>query len=181
MSTQQDLKHFPRTPYPFDQPHEFTGLASISEWLELSEEIEECHAESNALTPEGWIACDGQEDPTWVVGEPDWLEEGTKNAEITPGTLVEAESIPSSADITDSISDLSSPSETLAERTQPDDGAPETTQPLVSGDKSLSLRPPPTQCVIRKRSSEEEIQLPERKRPRLEKCKSSGSNFALCY
>ena len=60
---------FPRTPYPFDQPHadNFAGLKFVSDWLELPEESEEYYPESNALSPEDWIACNGQEDSTWVV------------------------------------------------------------------------------------------------------------------
>ncbi|KAM0718992.1 hypothetical protein Q7P37_004897 [Cladosporium fusiforme] len=172
MNTQPDHKHFPQTPYPFDQPHEFAGLASISEWLELSEQTEEYHAESNALTPEDWIACDGKEDPTWIVGELDWLEEDTKDPEVITGRSLEAESVPSSANSNESISDLSSPPETLAEQTQSNAEASGSTQPLISGDKSMPLRPTTPQGVTRKRnsqSSDEEFQLPERKRPRLER------------
>lgn len=164
---------FPRTPYPFEQPSadEFAGLASISDWLQLPEESEEYYPESNALTPEDWIACDGQEDPTWVVGELEWLEEGTKNADIVPGRLLGTESIASSAESTVSLSDLSSPQDTTGDQEQSHDQTAEYTLPPGSPDRPESFCPPPTRGVIRRRDSAEELQLPERKRPRLERCK----------
>lgn len=172
MANQSDYKPFPRTPYPFEQQNtdEFAGLASISDWLELSLAREEYHPEANALTPEDWIACNGQEDSTWVVGEPEWLEEVTAGAEIISGAPSRAESIPSPADVVASISDLSSPQDTLEEKSSADGEASHPTQPPAA-DVPLALCPPPNRGVIRRRGSEEELQLPERKRPRLERRK----------
>lgn len=168
MANQSDYKPFPRTPYPFEQQNtdEFAGLASISDWLELSLAREEYHPEGNALTPEDWIACNGQEDSTWVVGEPDWLEEVTAGAEIISGAPSKAESIASPADVVGSISDLSSPQDTLEEDVE----ASHPTH-LPAADVSAALCPPPNRGVVRRRGSDEELQLPERKRPRLERRK----------
>jgi hypothetical protein len=43
-----------------------------------------------------------------VVGEPDWLEEGTKHIEVAPGSLSEPESSSSSGNSTTSLSDITS-------------------------------------------------------------------------
>jgi hypothetical protein len=164
-ATYSIINPFPRTPYPFDQLNadNINGLASISEWLELPEQSEECHAESNALTPDDWIALDGQEDSTWVVGEPDWLEEATQNAEPVPGGPLETESSSCSTDTTASLADLYSPQDTLADPEESHEQAVE---------RTLSLYPPSPRGVVRRRDSEEELQLPERKRPRLGRCMS---------
>jgi hypothetical protein len=108
---------FLRTPYPFYElnTNGFIDLASISEWLEIPEESDDYHPESNTLTPEDWIAYNSQEDTIWVVGEPDWLKETTKNAEIVPGRLPRAESTSNSVDSTAYLSDLSSPEDTHAD------------------------------------------------------------------
>lgn len=173
MATRSTDEPFPRTPYPF---HAFNtdgsaDLAPISEWLEIPGADDDYHPESNALTPEDWIACDGQEDTTWVVGEPDWLEETIKNAEIVPGRLSRAESISSSVGSTAYHSDLSSPQDTHADPEQAHDQMPQYTFPPDATEKPSSLCPNSTRGVVRRRESGEELQLPERKRPRLERCK----------
>jgi hypothetical protein len=173
MATHSTGEPFPRTPYPFHElnTNGSTDLASISEWLEIPEESDDYHPESNALTPEDWIACNGQEDMTWVVGEPDWLEETTKNAEIVPGGLSRAESASSSVDSTAYLSDLSSPEDTHVGPEQAHDQMPEYTFPPDAMEEPSSLSSNTTRGVVRRRESGDELQLPERKRPRLERCK----------
>jgi hypothetical protein len=175
MATHAQGKPFPLTPYPFHRPDAdvSTGLASISEWLDLPEGSEEYHPEDNALTPEEWIACDGQEDATWVVGEPDWLEEGTKHMEAVPGGLSGPESSSSSGNSTTSLSDVTSPHDTSTNLELPQDQTEDYSLPIDIPDKTVPLYLNPMRGVIRRRDSEEEIQLPERKRPRLERRKSS--------
>jgi hypothetical protein len=173
MATYSTSEPLPRTPYPFHQPNanESTSLASISEWLETPGESDAYHPESNALTPEDWIACNGQEDTTWVVGEPDWLEETTKNAEIVPDSFSRPESIPSSVDSTACLSDLSSSQGTNTDPELPLNQMPDYTLPSDAMDKPDLLCLNPTRGVVRRRESGEESQLPERKRPCLERCK----------
>lgn len=87
-----DIPPFPRTPYPFDQPaqHSARALESISEWLELNrgnyqQENDNFNVETLALTPEEWLACNGGEDDAWVVGAPDWMNEGNGISTMTIG------------------------------------------------------------------------------------------------
>jgi hypothetical protein len=173
MATHAQGKPFPLTPYPFqrfdaDVP---IGLASISEWLDLPEQSEGYHPEDNALTPEEWIACDGQEDVTWVVGEPDWLEEGTKQIEVVPGDLSRPESSSSSGDSTTSISDLTSPHDANTNLELPQGQTEDHTLPIDIPDRTVPLGLNPMRGVIKRRASGEDIPPPERKRPRLERCK----------
>jgi hypothetical protein len=177
MAAHAQGKPFPLTPYPFHRPDAdvSTSLASISEWLDLPEESEEYHPEGNALTPEEWIACDGQEDATWVVGEPDWLEEGTKHIEVVPGDLSRPESSSFSGNSTTSLSDVTSPHDTNTNLEPPQDQTEDYSLPIDIPGRMVPPYLSPMRGVIRRRDSEEEIQLPERKRPRLERCKSSTS------
>lgn len=175
MAIHAQEKPFPLTPYPFqrfdaDVP---IGLASISEWLDLPEQSEGYHPEDNALTPEEWVACDGQEDATWVVGEPDWLEEGTKQIEAVPGDLSRPESSSSSGDSTTSISDFTSLHDTNTNLEHSQGQTEDHSPPIDIPDRTVPLGLNPMRGVIRRRDSEEEIPLPERKRPRLERCKSA--------
>lgn len=175
MATYPEDKPFPLTPYPFCQPNadESTSLASISEWLELPGENEAHDPESNALTPEEWIACNGQEDTTWVVGEPDWLDEGTKNVDIVSGRLLGLGSTSSSDGSIVSPDYDSSSQDTDADFDQPQDQVAE--HPLLPDVSNQPIQPGsnPLRGVIRRGDSEDEVQLPERKRPRLERCKQS--------
>ena len=171
MAIHAQEKPFPLTPYPFqrfdtDVP---MGLASISEWLDLPEQSEGYHPEDNALTPEEWVACDGQEDATWVVGDPDWLEEGTKQIEVVSGGLSRPESSSSSGDSTTSISDVTSPHDTNTNLELPQGQTEDHSLPIDIPDKTAPFHLNTMRGVIRRRDSEEEIQLPERKRPRLER------------
>lgn len=175
MAIYEQEKPFPLTPYPFHRSDVElpTGLASITEWLDLPEENEEYHPEDNALTPEEWIACDGQEDATWVVGEPDWLEEGTKHTEVVPDDLSRSESNFSSGNSTTSLSDVAFAHDTNTNLELPQDQMKECSLPIDILDKTAPFHLNP-RGAIRRRDGEEEIQLPERKRPRLERCKSSS-------
>lgn len=175
MAIHAQEKPFPLTPYPFqrfdaDVP---IGLASISEWLDLPEQSEGYHAEDNALTPEEWVACDGQEDATWVVGEPDWLEEGTKQIEVVSGDLSRPESSSSSSNSTTSNFDVTSPHDTNTNLELPQGQTEDHSLPMDIPERTGPLSLNRMRGVIRRRDSEEEISLPERKRPRLERCKSS--------
>lgn len=173
MATDSTDKPLPRTPYPFRETNtdQSADLASISDWLEISGGDEIHHPESNALTPEDWIACDGKEDTTWVVGEPDWLEEGTKDVDIIPGRLSRAESVSSSTDSTTSLSDLSCSQDTNVSSEQPHDQIAEPACPSGALNEPNSLGPETTRGRVRRRNSGEELQLPERKRPRLKRCR----------
>jgi hypothetical protein len=173
MAIHEQEKPFPLTPYPFHRSDVElpTGLASITEWLDLPEESEDYHPEDNALTPEEWIACDGQEDATWVVGEPDWLGEGTKQIEVVSGDLSRPESSSSSGDSTTSISDVTSPHDTNTNLELPQGQTEDHSLPIDIPDRTVPLGLGPIRGVVRRRDSEEEIPLPERKRPRLERCK----------
>lgn len=167
---------FPRTPYPFDQPHadNFAGLKFVSDWLELPEESEEYYPESNALSPEDWIACNGQEDPTWVVGEPDWLEDGVGNADIIPAACLEAGSTSPLPDTASSPSDLSSPQGASEDAAYAQDPASEAIHASSITTDVIALPcAVPSRGMIRRRGigDEEDSQAPERKRPRLERCK----------
>jgi hypothetical protein len=175
MATHAQGKPFPLTPYPFyrSDADDSTGLAPISEWLDLPEQSDGYHPEDNALTPEDWIACDGQEDATWVVGEPDWLEEGTKQIEVVPGSLSRPESSSSSGNSTTSLSDVTSPHDTNTNLELPQGQTEDQSLAIDIPGKTVQLYLNPMRGVIRHRDSEEETQLPERKRPRLERCKSA--------
>ena len=175
MATHAQGNPFPLTPYPFHRSDAdvSVGLASISEWLDLPEQSEGFHPEDNALTPEEWIACDGQEDATWVVGEPDWLEEGTKHIEVVPSDLSRPKSSSSSGSSTTSLSDVTSPHDMNIDWELTQVQREDHSLPIDIPDKTIPFDLNPMRGVIRRRDSEEEIPLPERKRPRLERCKSA--------
>ena len=107
------------------------------------------------------------------MGEPDWLEEGTKQIEVVSGDLSRPESSSSSGDSTTSISDVTSPHDTNANLELPQGQTEDHSLPIGIHDRTVPLGLGPMRGVIRRRDSEEEIPLPERKRPRLERCKSA--------
>lgn len=172
---------FPRTPYPFEQPpqHSARALESISEWLELNrdsyqQENNNFHVEALALTPDEWLACNGAEDDTWVVGEPDWVNQGHG-----VGAMAISAERPTST-CTESTTDSTGTSDLYSPEDHDTDEATKAAETIRVGKVT-----PVTEHdnadprgTVRRRSisSVADCQLPERKRPCLDRCKFSSSN-----
>ena len=108
-----------------------------------------------------------------MVGEPDWLEEGIKHIEVVPSDLSRPKSNSSSGSSTTSLSDVTSPHDTNIDCELTQVQREDHSLPIDITDKTVPFDLNPMRGVIRRRDSEEEILLPERKRPRLERCKSA--------
>lgn len=174
-----NIPPLPRTPYPFDQPaqHSARALESISEWLELNrdnyqQENDNFNVETLALTPEEWIACNGGEDDAWVVGAPDWVNEGNGIGTMNIGAGRPISPCTGSTSESTGISDLYSPED------RDTDGSAEAATTSRVGEvmppaEHKNVGPPSPRGTVRRRSvgSVAECQLPERKRPRLDRCK----------
>lgn len=168
---------FPRTPYPFDQSgqHDFTGLDSISEWLRLNRHNEETeeddyHPEALAFTADDWIACDGAEDGSWVVGAPDWLNESTEGITSSVREVIATPHNTESTSDSDTSSDMYSPSDVGSDK-----GGSSAFIGLATKQNVIpSAEGLPPRGIVRRQSdcSEVEFKMPERKRPRLDPCKS---------
>jgi hypothetical protein len=99
------------------------------------------------------------------VGEPDWLKESTKSVEIVAGSISRPESTSSSGYSTASLPDVFSSHDTSTDPEHPQGQTAESSLPLDVPDKTILLCLNTMRGVIGRRSSEEKIKLPERKRP----------------
>jgi hypothetical protein len=158
--------------------HNFTGIGAVSEWLDLHEHVqaqnEDYNPESLALTPNDWIACDGEEDDTWVVEAADWLNNGSNVSQPMACDVVRRAVTPPSteASTSDSSSDMYSPEDEMTIATgSPGMVSAVALAPTVRANQLQNAAPMPT-GTTRSRNDEGEVdlQFPERKRPRLEPC-----------
>lgn len=160
--------------------HNFTGIEAVSEWLDLHEhehgqaQDEDYNPESLALTPNDWIACNGEEDETWVVEATDWLNNGSSVSQpvacdLTTRAVVAPPSTEASS--SDSSSDVYSPEDEIVQglpgMVSAVDLAPTSRLQQSQNDTNG------TRGSIRPRVDDDgaEFKFPERKRPRLEPCK----------
>jgi hypothetical protein len=160
--------------------HNFTGIEAVSEWLNLHErehvqaQDEDHNPESLALTPNDWIACNGEEDETWVVEAADWLNNGSSVSQPMACDVVRRAVTPPSTETSSSdfSSDMYSPEdEMIVARGSPGMVSAVRLEPPAGTNQSQGAAPMPT-GTVRSRTDEGEpdFQFPERKRPRLEPC-----------